>query len=445
MLTPRLAVISMLFACSARAQDAKLKVIVDPRVEMLSAALMQSAWPEGHSGFLSPYARDMQQAFFPHRQHPFIHKLNALKDKATLAKLVERALGTESASGPVPLAAVTSSLDSLPKDLAAFGADTKFAEFFASRQLVYDELTASYTSLLPPISRLELLETYYGSPTRKYIQIIAPTLKTSNASLGFMLPGTERTYVSVVSPDGLQSGKLTFDPDHARDSLFSQFGNILLAEAAGGRSSPPIEHAGWWPYMKEKAATHGIPTWESEVLSSISSAVTIRLWQLGSSPADALRHKREQMVNGFALLPFFQERLAEYENSRDKYRSLGDYLPRLLSIMDEMEPILSGTGEAIDLGLADVWLTDAGVPVKSVAPGSLAAKAGILKGDTIQSIASIRVNGSESDLKAWKQWEMSKHGEAVSFRILRQGNLITIPVTMKRNVTFEGFRKRSRL
>ena len=90
-----------------------------------------------------------------------------------------------------------------------------------------------------------------------------------------------------------------------------------------------------------------------------------------------------------------------------------------------------------------MWLTDEGVPVKSVAPGSLAAKAGIKKGDTVQSIGGIQINGSESYLKAWDRWEKAANNDEVPFKVKRGKSVLLIKVTMKRAGTFQGFRKKA--
>lgn len=427
------------------------QVAIDPRVEMVCAALMQSDWPEGHNGFLSPYAREMQQTFFTFRKDPFVLKLNSLKGKMTVAELLVKALSVGPPLSPslrnppsdrfAPPGRPAAG-DPLGAELAAFGEETRFGEFFTKHQRYYNELTASYSALLPPGNQPEMLEKYFGSPPAEYLRIIAPVLKGRSTMFGFVGPTGRRVLGNIVPPSGLVDGKLVFDPNAVRDSISYLYGYLLIGEEMSDESAPPIKHADWWPLVREKMEAQSIPSWQRAVAATIAHAVTVRLWQLSDSPADALRHKRESMSEGFALLPFFQERLAEYEASRDKYRTFRAFLPRLLAVMDDLEPILSGTGEPADLGLADVWLTDAGVPVKSVAPGSLAAKAGILKGDTIQSIAGIRINGSESYLKAWKRWEASKNGEVVPFKIVRNGKLLTVDVSMRRKFTFGGFRKR---
>jgi S1-C subfamily serine protease len=136
------------------------------------------------------------------------------------------------------------------------------------------------------------------------------------------------------------------------------------------------------------------------------------------------------------------ERIKEYEAAREKYPDFPSFAGRLFDMLDDLEPVLSG-GPPADLGLADVWLTDDGVPIKMITPGSLAAKAGMKAGDTVQSIAGIRINGSESYLKAWHKWEAAQDGEVVPFRIKRGKNSSLISVTMKRAGGFRGFRKKA--
>src|SRR5437016_1572323 len=75
----QLAALCLLLCGRATGDSGKLIVTVDPRIELLAAAMSQSEWPQGRAGFFSPYAREMQQAFFAHRDHAFVKSLNALR------------------------------------------------------------------------------------------------------------------------------------------------------------------------------------------------------------------------------------------------------------------------------------------------------------------------------------------------------------------------------
>src|SRR5262249_34334457 len=156
-------------------------------------------------------------------------------------------------------------------------------------------------------------------------------------------------------------------------------------------------HAAWFGLMEEAMLKIGITNWNDALAENIAGAVTVRsLERDGQAPAADLMKK--SMVNrGLTLLPYIASALAVYEKDRGTFGSLKSFAPKIMDAIDELEPVFGG-GEPGDLGLADVWLTDEGVPVKAIAPTALAAKAGIKKGDTIQSIGGIRINGSESYL-----------------------------------------------
>src|SRR5436305_2062837 len=95
-----LLIVILLAAISAQAQERPIKVSVDPRVELLATALMQSDWPDGRRGYLSPYARDMQQNSFGVRKHPFITEINARNGKLTLSELIALALSSADPANP---------------------------------------------------------------------------------------------------------------------------------------------------------------------------------------------------------------------------------------------------------------------------------------------------------------------------------------------------------
>jgi membrane-associated protease RseP (regulator of RpoE activity) len=245
----------------------------------------------------------------------------------------------------------------------------------------------------------------------------------------------------LISPSALQEGRLIFDPALSAAAVYRWFGADAASGVVQGLPDRRDRHIDWFPLMAGKLRQSGITDWSSALTELIASSIAIRILTQQGETSAAESLKRTTLARGHALLPYVLQRLAEYERERGRYRSIEEFAPRLFDAIDELEPFFGG-GEPGDLGLADVWLTEEGVPVKAVTPGSLAAQAGIRKGDTISAIGGIRINGSESYLKAWDRWEKAASGDRVPFKVKRGKTVMLIEVTMRRAGTFRGFRRK---
>lgn len=434
--------------CRCRADDARLDVLVDLRVELLTAALTQSGSSAELNGFFGPYSQDAQKTFFPHRLHEAVKRLDMLHARGIG---VRDLVAWITSRGPLPdLASVTPAgvdlatraggaeeLDALAKALSGLAAQTNFDAFTTRNSKTYSDLTTSLRVRLGlPEAAIQRLEVYTGVRHEHYRAIIAPLLGHTSFS---WIAGPD-AYL-LISPAGLKDGKLLFDPAAAANLIYLGFGRAAAEEAVESLPDRRDKHLDWFPYVAEKLRKASITNWPNTLTELVTATVAVRILDQQARAPDAAALSRSMSARGIVWLPFTAPKMAEYERDRARYRTLKDFAARLYDALDEVEPYFGG-GEPGDLGLADVWLTEDGVPVKAVSPGSLGARAGIRKGDTIQGIAGIKINGSESYLKAWAKWEATANGDAVPFKVKRGKAVLTLKVIMKRAGTFQGFRKK---
>lgn len=449
----RLALVALaLVLASGRtlAAESKLQIGVDPRVELLSAALTQSSYSAGLNGFFSPYAQDAQKTFFPHRTHDAVQRLSSLHDRGVGLRDLFRWIAGRGAlpdlarsADPDPELAVRSGgadrLEGLAGALTALARDAGFDAFRSRHEPRYAELAASlHTRMGLPEEAIARLEAYTGVRRDSYRIIIAPLASHLTDA---WTDSSGATATLLMSPDALRDGKLLFEPFTAANAIYLGFGSIAARDAVQSQPGRRDKHANWYSYLAERLRKYGIGDWSTTLTQLFAATVTARLYEAQGRTADARELARTVTARGMLWFPYTLSRMAEYENDRTRYPTLVAFAPRLYDALDELEPVFTG-GEPGDLGLADVWLTEDGVPVKAVSPGSLGAQAGIRKGDTIQAIAGVRINGSESYLKAWDRWESAANGEAVPFKVKRGKSVLTLKVVMKRAGKFQGFRRK---
>jgi hypothetical protein len=434
--------------CSA--QGDKLVVETDPRVELLSAALTQSVWAPTLKGYFSAYAQDAQKTFFPHRGHPAVKRLDALHSRGVgLRDLYEWVV----TRGPLPdLASLgpadpaftkqaggAEALDAVAAALAEFARAAGFEVFQERSGRALSEVTATLLAGTPgPKSAIDRLEAYTGMSRERYHLVAAPLL--GNTFFSWMDPAGKHAY-ALVSPTALRGAKLAFDSAAADTLVYLGFGRDFARELVEANPRRLEQHEEWFGYLDDSLRKLGIGDWKSTVVELFAVATAVRLLEMEGKTSKAAELRRAMTGRGLAWLPYVLPRLAAFEHDRNRYPTLKEFGPRLFDALDELEPVFAG-GEPGELGLTDVWLTDFGLPVKAVAAGSLAAKAGIRSGDTIQAIGGIRINGSESYLNAWDRWEKAANNEAVDFRVKRGKTVLTVKVLMKRAGAFQGFRRK---
>ena len=435
---------------SAAAQSERLTVGVDPRVELLSAALTQTVWSPALKGFFSPYAQDCQKTFFPFRNHAAVKQLNALHARGVeLAELFvwitsrSQLPSLEATGGADPVlvkrARGAEALDKLASALSALYTDSKFEAFQLAHSAFYSQLSSRLAgSDGLSISSIDALETYTGIKRERYSVVVAPLL--GNASFSWTGSG-DRTAFAIIAPSALRGESLAFDPTSIGRIVPVGFGRSVGQEIVSSRPSRSAAHSEWFGYLDERLRALNVTTWDQALAEGFASVIAIRLLEQRGRVAEAATMKRSVMSHGVVWLPYLLERIGEYDANRTRYPSLREFADRLFDALDELEPVLL-EGEPVDLGLSDVWLTEDGLPVKSVAPGSPAQRAGIRAGDLILSIGGVTIRGSESYLKAWDRWEQAKNGALVPMRVKRGKASFLSQVQMRKSVQFQGLRKR---
>jgi hypothetical protein len=330
-------------------------------------------------------------------------------------------------------------LDKLASALSTLYTDSKFETFQQVHSAFYSQLASRLSgSEGISTSSIDSLETYTGIKRERYSVVVAPLLGSASFSWTESNGGTA---FAIIAPSTLRGQTLAFDPTLVSRIVPVGFGRSVGQEIVSSRPRRSAGHTEWFGYLDERLRALNVTTWEQALEEGFASVIAIRLLEQRGRVAEAATMKRSVMSHGVVWLPYLLERIGEYDGNRTRYPSLKEFADRLYDALDELEPVLL-EGEPVDLGLSDVWLTEDGLPVKVVAPGSPAQKAGIRAGDLILSIGGVTIRGSESYLKAWDRWEQAKNGALVPMRVKRGKISFLIQVQMRKSVEFQGLRKR---
>lgn len=332
----------------------RLEVAVDSRIELISAALSLTIWPElgpwNEGG--TDYARAMREAFGSLRDHAAIRMLDAMvRDGFTFDVPLRWILHY----GPPPALEPRMSLDAYVRrraggervlgELAAamrtFARDSRFMAFYHRHKGYYDSLAGAYRQTAPRAAVPALLEAYYGTRRSGYHALVAPMLGTR--PYAFRLGGASgpehETLFSVAAPHFQEGGRFRFDPAQVRTSLYREFNRGFTEpaiERAFGTGVRPDLYALAKPDMDDL----GLPTWRWALSELGVRAAEIRLLRHHGFEAEASDLLREgTSVDRFVWLPYAVDRLAEYEADRGRFPSFADFGSRFLGILDDTDPV----------------------------------------------------------------------------------------------------------
>ncbi len=428
-----LAIVSMpLISCG---QAPQLAITINPNVELLS--ILEGLASDQSGAFLkTPYSE---------QHNSFVEALGNSKSRELLKTL--RLSGTSTSDlyrwivqlgkfpdldSPTNIPPLNSHNPSLATTFyTSIKDDAKklnLAEAIANQKTSFDTAIAG-VNVAGDWSRL-LAETngFFGANTSDY-RLYVSGLGFNNLNAFANSTGASQ-FNAVTLPIGTLSIESNpyFETRYAMTIAATGFAQNHLSRSFGSAKDRMNKHFVWYEYVQDDLHYLPVSNWNDAIRESLAAvtAVTI-LEKFDQWSSSALKR------NTLAEFPWTKTLFTiagRYAQSNTTDRNTDMYVKQLLDELDTLRPVLTG-GEPVDLGLDDVGLTDKGLPVGTVKPGSAAAKVGIKSGDLVQAIGGVMINGSENYLKAWAKWEKATESDAVTFRIKRGIKSFVVNIIMR--------------
>lgn len=331
-----------------------LQVDVDPRIELLSAVLSLTDWPNNGpwSRFGSPYERDMQVAFASFKGHAAVRQLGALTQEdfafdapvewiLHYCSLPELRLCSPLSAEVLKRGGGQSKLDSLAEAFRDFARQAKFMEFYKVHKPLYDQLVAEYRSQAPGDDAIALLEAFYGERKSAYTAVIAPMFGGGNYGVRVKESNGEHIY-NIGAPHEYREEKYGFDPEELTSVVFHEFGHSFVNPVVD--SFPAADkHATWYPTMGKVMQNQGYGEWHTVIYELMVRANEVRLLQLQGNRGKALDSLQDYTNDkGFVWLPYLLKRLEEYEADRKTYPTYKSFIGRMFAVLDETQPVFIG-------------------------------------------------------------------------------------------------------
>jgi len=323
-------------ACIAQTAGPSLVARVDERVELLSVVFRLAGNPEYNMSPLSSYTADIDSYFAAFKDHPAIVLARQLaKDKGVgFDRPMTLAV---SLSQPPDLAPVVALGNSdwgedngvrFLRLLRDFYRETKFQNFFAAHQAMYQLAESRFREVLSGMD-LTWYPRFYGeTPKARYHVILGLNNGGANYGPRVVLPdGSEELYSVMGCWTKDASGAPTFNADYL-PTLIHEFNHSFVNPLVDEHKTEFAVADRVYGPVADKMQAMAYPTSEVMVQESLVRAAVILYFESRGAGSDKLRRMviREQ-ANGFVWMDELCDLLRQYQSARTRYPTWRSYIP----------------------------------------------------------------------------------------------------------------------
>jgi hypothetical protein len=221
------------------------------------------------------------------------------------------------------------------------------SEYFLENESYFDSVNNEVAKNLPNEDFIAKMEDYYGKQNDRYTLIPSPTM-LATAGLGLRIKGNIGLMIYnifgplTVTKDSIEFGYGYNDSEKIYELSVHEFGHSFInpiMELPENRAIADMHNYLLVP-IKDNMANQGYSDWWACVTEHIVRLGEIRIsYALGDS-SKANRIRNDYVNNrSFIYLPYLEENILDYEQNRDLYPSIDEYMPNLLKSFSRIDTI----------------------------------------------------------------------------------------------------------
>jgi hypothetical protein len=328
-----------------------LRVVVDPRVELISTIFRLAGNREYCQGKVDSYAKDVDKQFGQFRKHQAVLLARKLREEHSVSydacmSMAVHITDTEKCEEKVPFEPLPENLDdrwspdNAREFLAAvrqFVKDTNFNEFISAHRSLYETTQSRMEDCLEKNAHLEWFDEYFGSrPEASFT--VAVGLLNGPGNYGVRcrtVDGKEELYCILGVWKTDEKGLPAFDRS-MMGTVVHEFCHSYVNPLTEKYKTELDKYAKLFDPISNQMKTQAYPMWNTCVIEHIVRALTTRYSYLkvGKEAGDkSLQYEKQR---GFFYVPALCESLQNYENNRDKYKTFADFYPKLIKVFEDL-------------------------------------------------------------------------------------------------------------
>ncbi|MCM1991258.1 DUF4932 domain-containing protein [Oceanirhabdus seepicola] len=327
-----------------------INISIDPRIELLSAVQLISDYDVRY-GLITKeefkYKKDMEDYFSKYSDHEVVKLFNGMTNfgftfgeppEAMLHLSNPMVIGKESdfEDSIIGSAGGDENLEKFISELNKFAVDTKFNEFYEKNKGFYNEVVEKTAMLVNQGDYIKDIENYYGMKQKSYNIILAPIFHHGGFGLNVKNEDAYDIY-SIQGPRVTEKSMPVFgDTEYIRYIVWHEFSHSFIKHVFKDNLSEINDYSKLYTPISKSMNKQSYGNWESCVNEHVVRAVTTRLAYLneGKEAYDKALNKEKGME--FLYVEALCEKLQEYENNRDRYKSFEEFYPELIKVFKEL-------------------------------------------------------------------------------------------------------------
>lgn len=329
-----------------------LNIMIDPRIELLSAVQLISGY-EHLTQLQFPYTKRMGEYFKAYEGHAAVKKFQDLSKRgfsydappavmlylSNPIALQQRLPFTDYLKGR---AGGERNLKDFLQKLGDFGRESAFEDFYRDHLPYYQEIVDGVYNDIKDFNLTKALDDYYGMEINSYNIILAPL--SLSGGYGPRVQGENGLYdvYGIIGPKKVMSveGSLQQYPDFSVDTIqylvWHEFSHSFVNPTTEKFSKEIQQYKKLYKPIESHMKRQAYSDWEISVNEHIIRAITTRLSyiHLGKEVGDqVLAYERSQ---GFYYIDLLVESLEQYEMNRGDYPNFESYYPELIKVFKSL-------------------------------------------------------------------------------------------------------------
>jgi hypothetical protein len=331
-------------------KEAALRVLVDPRVELMSIIFRLAGNPEYQQGRVKAYVEDVERWFGKSREHRVVKLARELRRSRGVSydavmSMAVHLDNTRNLQLRVPLEPWPAGLDGrwprqrVPEFLEAareFAQQADFPGFLVKHQPLYEMSVSRMRAVLEKDAHLEWFDEFFGRRPKAAFTVALGLLNGGGSyGLHCRTPDGQEDLYCVLGVWLIDDeGKPRFTRD-VLDVVVHEFCHSYT-NAIVERHANQLQTAGEkiFPHVAKTMRAQAYSNWKTIMYESLVRASVLRYIQRYDGRIAAGLAKAQQWGRGFRWVGELSDLLGEYEAQRDKYKTLEDFAPRIVEFLN---------------------------------------------------------------------------------------------------------------
>ena len=330
-----------------RQDRAKLKVTIDPRVELMSVIFHLAGNPEYNNCKSRQYMKNLSEHFDGHRNHPAVKTAAKLRKSRGVSYDAVMCMAVHiedinSCREIVPFEPRPETLDGRWRINEAreflgncryFVIETDFKAFLAKNQSQYDTATARLQQLINKEANIAWFDEFFGPRDDVDFNLVVSILNGPGSyGCRVRLEGRTKIY-SVLGAwriDWLGFGNPTFSPNVV-GTVVHEFGHSYCNPLVDKyiKDFRPFGEK-YFPRVEKQMKGQAYGSWQTMMRESLVRACEVRYAMANDGIEQAERCVNYHISRGFHWTKELSELLGQYENQRYKRQTLEFFMPEVV-------------------------------------------------------------------------------------------------------------------